>query len=225
MTTLLISNLLVMPFNVNPKFLSLFIYIDLYIFNISLSQKKVLILNVKISSIITYLFQTLNCMKLNVRFGLIISAKNTPVAFTAGMRFYSDSWRGDILVFPHVITNKGYGYSPSSGKFTAPRDGTYVFTVTVVSYGSNYLNLDIVHDGDSKVRTLSHGSAAYQTGTNLVVLELDRGDAVWVKRVYGQSYYTHPVPLITFSGFILWGGSLNVELLCDLCNYEICFIL
>ena len=219
MTTLLISNLLVMPFNVNPKFLSLFIYIDLYIFNISLSQKKVLILNVKISSIITYLFQTLNCMKLNVRFGLIISAKDTPVAFTAGMTSGSRTWAGDILVFPHVITNKGQGYSSSSGKFTAPRDGTYVFTVTAVSYSNNGLSLDIVHDGVRKVTTYSTGHANYQTGTNLVVLELDRGDAVWVKRDGGRGYNSYSVPLTTFSGFILWGGSLNVKLLCDLYNY------
>ena len=203
MTTLLISNPLVMPFNVNPKFLTPFIYIDLYIFNISLSQKEVLFLNVKIPSVITYIFQTLNCMKLSVRFGLINSVKDTPVAFTAGMTSSSSTWRGDILVFPHVITNKGQGYSSSSGKFTAPRDGTYVFTVTAVSYDSNHLRLDIVHDGVRKVRTYSHSSTHYQTGTNLVVLELDRGDAVWVKRHRGRGYDTHSVPLTTFSGFIL----------------------
>ena len=142
-------------------------------------------------------------MKLNVRFGLIISVKDTPVAFTAGITSYSYTWQGDILVFPHVITNKGHGYSSSSGKFTAPRDGMYVFTVTAVSHESNGLYLDIVHDGVRKVRTYSPNTARYQTGTNLVVLELDRGDAVWVKRASGQGYYTNSVPLTTFSGFIL----------------------
>nr|XP_022320147.1 complement C1q-like protein 2 isoform X2 [Crassostrea virginica] len=133
----------------------------------------------------------------------LLSVKDTPVAFTASLTSPSDSWLGDILVFPHVITNKGQGYSSSSGKFTAPRDGTYVFALTAVSYYSNHLRLDIVHDGDSKVRTWSDSSARYQTGTNLVVLELDRGDAVWVTRYYGQGYYTHSVPLTTFSGFLL----------------------
>ncbi|XP_078341116.1 uncharacterized protein LOC111118614 [Crassostrea virginica] len=131
------------------------------------------------------------------------SAKDTPVAFTAGMTSSSTTWRGDILVFPHVITNKGQGYSSQTGKFTAPRDGTYVFTVTGVSFGKNELNLEIVHDGDSKVKTWSDSSAYLQTGTNLVVLELDRGDAVWVKRKSGLGYWTNNVPLTTFSGFIL----------------------
>ena len=132
-----------------------------------------------------------------------ISVKDTPVAFTAGIKSSSESWSGDILVFPHVITNKGHGYSSSSGKFTAPRDGMYIFTVTVVSYGSNWLYLDIVHDDVRKVRTFLHESARYQTGTNLVVLELDRGDAVWVRRQGGQGYFSQSVPLTTFSGFLL----------------------
>nr|XP_022287429.1 uncharacterized protein LOC111100109 [Crassostrea virginica] len=130
-------------------------------------------------------------------------AKDTPVAFTAGMTSESSSWVGDILVFPHVITNKGQGYSSSSGKFTAPRDGTYVFTVTAVSYSSDNLELDIVHDGVRKVRTWSSSFTSYQTGTNLVVLELDRGDAVWVRRDTGHGYYSQSVPMTTFSGFIL----------------------
>nr|XP_022294285.1 uncharacterized protein LOC111104556 [Crassostrea virginica] len=131
------------------------------------------------------------------------AVKDTPVAFTASITSSSDSWSGDILVFPHVITNKGHGYSSSSGKFTAPRDGTYVFTVIGVSYSTNALILDIVHDGVRKVRTSADSSDSWQTGTNLVVLELDRGDAVWVKRVGGQGYAVSSVPYTTFSGFLL----------------------
>ena len=133
---------------------------------------------------------------------MFYSVKKAPVAFTAGITSDSSLWQGDILVFPHVITNKGQGYDNSTGKFTAPRDGTYVFTVTVVSSSNYYLSLEIVHDGVSKVRTFSTRLASYQTGTNLVVLELDRGDAVWVKRYGGQSYLSS-VPLTTFSGFLL----------------------
>ncbi|XP_078341616.1 uncharacterized protein LOC111099936 [Crassostrea virginica] len=161
------------------------------------SQKAQLELSSAVSSVVS----SLEVIRQNMSL-LNGPAKDTPVAFTAGMTSSSTSWSGDILVFPHVITNKGQGYSPSSGKFTAPRDGTYVFTVTGVSF-SNWLSLDIVHDGVSKVRTYSHNSASYQTGTNLVVLELDRGDAVWVKRYDGRGYFTNSVPMTTFSGFIL----------------------
>ena len=135
----------------------------------------------------------------------MVTARETPVAFTAGMTAYSPFRLGAIMVFHHVITNIGRGYSSGSRKFTAPRDGTYVFTVTAVSYDSNHLRLDIVHDGVGKVRTMSENTVRYQTGNNLVVLELDRGDAVWtsVKRITGRGYATESVPLTTFSGFIL----------------------
>eukprot|EP00105_Crassostrea_gigas_P042079 XP_019926227.1 PREDICTED: uncharacterized protein LOC105336352 [Crassostrea gigas] len=127
----------------------------------------------------------------------------TSVSFTVGLTSSSSSWNGNILVFPHVVTNNGNGYNPSTGKFTAPTDGTYVFFVTVNTYGSNYIYLDIVLNGLQKVRTMSHNSANYMTGTNMAVLQLYTGNSVWVSRSSGQSYYTDSVPITTFSGFLL----------------------
>ena len=105
----------------------------------------------------------------------MILAQETREGFTVGVTSTSSSWTGDILVFPHVITNNGNGYDPSTGKFTASKKGTYVFSVNVISYGSNTVYLDIVHSGVSKSRTMSHGSASYQTGTNMAVLTWKRG--------------------------------------------------
>lgn len=121
-----------------------------------------------------------------------------------GMTTSSSSWSGDILVFPHIVTNYGNGYNPRTGKFTAPTDGTYVFFVHVNALGSNFIYLDIVINGSSKVRTLAHNSAQFRTGTNMAVLQLVIGDSVWVCRYNGQSYYTHSVPITTFSGFLCW---------------------
>ena len=106
-------------------------------------------------------------------------------------------------MFPHVITNNGNGYDPSTGKFTASKKGTYVFSINVISYSTNYVFFDIVQNGMSKVRTYSDNSASYQTGTNMAVLVLEKGDSVWVKRYSGKSYYTDSVPTTTFSGFLL----------------------
>ena len=134
---------------------------------------------------------------------VLILAKKTREGFTVGVTSSSSSWTGDILVFPHVITNNGNGYNPSTGKFTASKKGTSVFYVNVNAYRSNSVYFDIVHDGVSKVRTMSHSSASYQTGTNMVVLALNKGDSVWVKRDSGNGFFTYSVPLTTFSGFLL----------------------
>ncbi|XP_019926227.3 structural maintenance of chromosomes protein 2 [Magallana gigas] len=127
----------------------------------------------------------------------------TSVGFTVGVTSSSTTWSGNILVFPHVVTNNGNGYTPSTGKFTAPTDGTYVFFVTVNTYDSNYIYLDLVLNGSNKVRTMSHSSASFMTGTNMAVLQLYTGNSVWVSCYNGKSYYTDSVPITTFSGFLL----------------------
>ena len=142
-------------------------------------------------------------MRLRKTHVVLILAKETREGFTVGVTSYDSTWTGDILVFPHVITNNGNGYDPSTGKFTASKKGTYVFSVNVNSYGTNHVYLEIVHNGMSKVRSMAYGSANYQTGTNMAVLALEKGDSVWVKRYSGQGYYTDSVPITTFSGFLL----------------------
>ena len=48
----------------------------------------------------------------------------------------SSSTGGQTLVFPTVETNLGNAYSGSTGVFTAPASGTYVFSFTVTLYGT-----------------------------------------------------------------------------------------
>ena len=136
-------------------------------------------------------------------FVVSIVAKETQEGFTVGLTNSNGGWIGSILIFPHVVTNIGNGYNPTTGKFTASKKGTYVFFVTVNTESKNYIYLDIVHNGASKVRTMSHNSASYLTGSNMAVLELNKGDTVWVSRNDGKSYYSHSVPITTFSGFLL----------------------
>lgn len=150
----------------------------------------------------------------------LVSASKTSVGFTVGVTSSSSSWNGGILVYPHVVTNIGNGYSPSTGKFTAPTDGKYVFFITVNAYGSNSLYLDIVHNGSRKVRTMSHSSASYQTGTNMAVLPLYKGDSVWVVYWSGKGYYAYDVPITTFSGFLLFWNWSWQKLKCIKCIKE-----
>ncbi|XP_062566830.1 uncharacterized protein LOC134229134 [Saccostrea cucullata] len=131
---------------------------------------------------------------------------STKVAFTAGITSQDTSWSGSTLVFPKIIFNTGGGYNPTTGMFTAPVDGHYVFFVCVQSYNTNEIWVDIVLNGESQVRTMAHDKHDkdyFETGVNLVVLRLNQGDKVWVKRSRGTGYYSDSVPITTFSGFLL----------------------
>nr|XP_034335554.1 paramyosin-like isoform X3 [Crassostrea gigas] len=134
-----------------------------------------------------------------------IDDKSNHHAFTAGISLGNDGWTGDTLMFPTVIYSEGTGYNPSTGIFTAPSAGTYVFYVSVQSTWRKYIYLDIVLNGSSKVRATASGTsiAIFQTGTNLVILHLQTGDRVWVKRNAGTGYFSQVIPITTFSGFKL----------------------
>lgn len=134
-------------------------------------------------------------------FTVLFLDQKQEVAFTAAVTSSSTTWNSGTLIFNVVITNAGNGYNPSTGLFTSPIGGTYVFYVSAVEYSKQYLRIDIVLNSVSKVRAIGVDSASYQTGTNMVVLELQKGDIVWVKHSYGKGYYSENVPLITLSGF------------------------
>ena len=135
--------------------------------------------------------------------------KSSHHAFSAGISLSNSDWSGDTLVFPVVIYSEGTGYNPSTGIFTAPTAGTYVFYVSVQSVLQKYIYLDIVLNGSSKVLAMAWYDSGrnvriHQTGTNLVILHLQNADRVWVKRHSGTGYYSYSTHITTFSGFKLY---------------------
>lgn len=125
------------------------------------------------------------------------------MAFTAAVTTTSTTWNSGTLVFDAIISNVGNGYNPRTGVFTAPMNGAYVFYVSCIEYERQDLRLEIVLNNVSKVRTLAYGGTDYQTGTNMVVLNLREGDNVWVKHYLGRGYYSKSIPLTTFTGFMI----------------------
>ncbi|XP_062574646.1 complement C1q tumor necrosis factor-related protein 3-like [Saccostrea cucullata] len=130
--------------------------------------------------------------------------KSKKVGFSASVSSSESSWNSGALVFPSVITNEGNGYNPSTGIFTAPIAGMYVFFVNVQSYRSQTIFVDIVLNGSTKVRTMawSNGNDYFDAGPNMVVLTIQKGDAVWITRHSGAGYYNDG-PITTFSGFLI----------------------
>lgn len=136
-------------------------------------------------------------------FTFLFLEQKQEVAFSAGVTSASSTWNSGTLIFNAVISNVGNGYNPSTGVFTSPQKGTYVFFVSAIENNKQDLGVDIVLNSVSKVRAIGNNSAGYQTGTNMVVLNLKKGDRVWVRHSYGKGYHTHSVPLTTFAGFLV----------------------
>lgn len=147
---------------------------------------------------------TITCYEIVLLLLKILVDISRRIGFTASVSTKDTSWNSGTLVFPVIITNVGNGYNRSTGLFTAPIAGEYVFFVNVQSYITNTIYVDIVLNGLSKVRTMAYsdGNDRYEAGPNLAVLTLQKEDSVWVRYRSGQGYHSDG-HLTTFSGFLL----------------------
>ena len=92
---------------------------------------------------------------------------------------------GQTVVFDHVITNIGNAYNHHTGHFTAPYDGLYFFTVSLLKRYSVNLTLTMLINS----RTISRGHATNSTsgattGSMNSAVFLKKGD---VDRIIGSS--------------------------------------
>jgi hypothetical protein len=109
---------------------------------------------------------------------------------------------GTRIVFPNVVFNIGSNYNSSTGLFTAPIDGRYVFVTNIFSEnnGNPYVALRV--NGSNRVWTLYTGGG-YGPCSPSGVLQLQANDTVEVY-VYNSSVYASgDVSDCVFSGYLL----------------------
>ncbi|XP_060568787.1 uncharacterized protein LOC132727365 [Ruditapes philippinarum] len=69
---------------------------------------------------------------------------------------------GQTIVFPTVIFNEESAYKPNTGKFTAPVNWTYMFSLAFCVYSSQSLVVSIMIEGTKKYDTQDQqGKAAF----------------------------------------------------------------
>lgn len=112
------------------------------------------------------------------------------------------------FVYTTVVTNKGGGYSSSTGKFTAPSSGTYFFKVT--SYTGSTLSEPICYlNGTS----YSRGPAQKDSSTPSIgtcIASMTAGDTMEI-RPSGSATAAGDLTLNNFSGFKI-GSSQTVSM-------------
>ena len=94
---------------------------------------------------------------------------------------------GQPVVFSSVISNIGNGYSSSTGKFTAPVNGTYSFTVQLCVNNAHDAILDLVLDGTTVTNFIYYDHDEFTTSSTTVPLFLKQGQKVWVTPIYSCS--------------------------------------
>lgn len=109
-------------------------------------------------------------------------------AFNAYWLANTNPANGDALVFTRIHLNEGNVYDSSTGKYTAPLNGTYLFSTTLCFNTAMWAFIHFIVDGTPNGVFLagnSQGRDAHCASSTVTVF-LQKGMQVWLK-VYNKS--------------------------------------
>ncbi|CAM4565331.1 unnamed protein product [Leuciscus chuanchicus] len=109
------------------------------------------------------------------------------------------------IAFELLHTNLGEMFDTTSGRFTCPAAGTYVFIFHILKLAISVpLYINLMRNEEVMVSAYANdGAPDHETASNHAVLQLFQGDQVWLRlhrgAIYGSSW-----KYSTFSGFLLY---------------------
>ncbi|XP_052765527.1 uncharacterized protein LOC128206867 isoform X1 [Mya arenaria] len=95
---------------------------------------------------------------------------------------------GEVIVYKTVETNQGNGYSATTGKFTAPARGLYLFFMHTCTPPSKYAYLQIVKESSVLIASEHYDKERYTCSTSPAFVQLDASESVWVQCSSGAAY-------------------------------------
>ena len=114
--------------------------------------------------------------------------QNTAVMFSAYLDRFVKLYHDDVVIFNRIVTNVGGHYKPSTGVFTCPVSGYYVFDVHVQGQEDQTAAVEIRLNGGQLVRALAEDNLDNQSVSAHVTVMLRQGDKVDVA-VYNRRSY------------------------------------
>lgn len=113
------------------------------------------------------------------------------------------------VAFKRVIYNQNQNYNPENGVYTAPVNGTYVFSYNL-QVSVRTLKVGLFHNFEPVIKTTT--PIEMNTASQQVVLGLSQGDWVWVqvRDTTTNGMFTGTEASSTFSGFLLHPDNCDV---------------
>jgi len=109
-----------------------------------------------------------------------------------------------------ILTNEGNGYNPSTGYFTVPVAGTYLFIFTIYAKSSSnnmvYATLHLVDSTRKMQSTIARGLKNYIEVGNSALCRLNKGDRVYIQCHTGSSGILagSPYKETAFTGILMY---------------------
>lgn len=150
--------------------------------------------------------ETLNTVKTDTSEELT-TATGPIVVFSA----YIDSTTTlqENTVFPEILINEQAAYDTTTGEFTCPVSGIYMFSVVIAVRGSGESWIRLKVNGGVIFNAVAEGSGSSSQdlqGGNMAIVKLNKGDRVWVSgsgSLPGNSGGNSNTRTSTFTGVLL----------------------
>ncbi|XP_076102678.1 complement C1q-like protein 3 [Mytilus galloprovincialis] len=108
----------------------------------------------------------------------------------------------DIVKFDDAKINIGGGYDSTTGIFTAPRNGIYIFSCAIMANGGGEVQFQL-NKNDQLYTGGYAAKSGYGAQTVNSLVELRTGDKVYIKHRTGLSQNVLGSHYSTFSGYLL----------------------
>ncbi|VDI68263.1 Hypothetical predicted protein [Mytilus galloprovincialis] len=110
----------------------------------------------------------------------------------------------DVLKFDEVTTNIGQNYNPSTGVFTAPKEGVYQISCVMVSVGRTSVHYWLYRNEERFSYGFVSATAHANSNTQNWILELKKDDRVFIQHRTSQGETVHGSRHSYFSGHLLF---------------------
>ncbi|XP_052788479.1 semaphorin-5A-like [Mya arenaria] len=104
---------------------------------------------------------------------------------------YTLSTINQTIIFSEMLFNVGEGYNSSTGKFTAPVTGIYLFTVNLCPLRSGYIFYAVVAKEDVVANGHSFNVSGYNCVSGNTIVQINANDIVYVKSTYNLDKLLH----------------------------------
>ncbi|XP_060580550.1 complement C1q-like protein 4 [Ruditapes philippinarum] len=141
----------------------------------------------------------------------LLDGNEGPVAFTAAInaRVVEHVGLNETVKFDTVITNVGNGFDNTTGVFTAPLPGIYMFSCSLLDHmdgvhGNVKLHAEIVQNDKVIGRVFAHAGDNYRDqGAQTVFVRVNQGDRIFIRSVDNKDLGIGGELYSTFSGFLM----------------------
>eukprot|EP00105_Crassostrea_gigas_P027750 XP_011449190.2 PREDICTED: heavy metal-binding protein HIP-like [Crassostrea gigas] len=108
----------------------------------------------------------------------------------------------ETVIFDKVSLNEGNAYDNISGIFTAPLDGIYSFTWTILTASGKYFVTELVLNGQRVAYNHADGRGhdGFPMTTSHAKIKIKKGDKVWIRATGNYGQYAHGGHYCYFSG-------------------------